>query len=148
MLTYQPASPEQYDEFLQLMQEETAEYIDTTLALMQMSLEQFKHLLRTRGNVYGIYQDNQLVGYYWIEERGDILHLHGLILKEGFRGKGIGTEVLQMLADRYAGQMAAIELGVHESNARARSLYERMGYRTVKHLVDLGFYIMQYPLSA
>lgn len=148
MLTYQPANPEQYEEFLQLMQKETAEYLDTTLVLMQMSLDQFKHLLSTIGNVYGIYQDDHLAGYYWIEERGDILHLHGLILKEGFRGKGIGSEVLRMLANKYDGQMTAIELGVHESNARARSLYERLGYRTVKHLTDLGFYIMQYPLSS
>ncbi len=146
MLTVEPAHPEQYDEFLQLMLEEMADYLESTLELMHISLDQFKHLLKTIGKVYGIYQDGNLAGYYWIEERGNILHLHGLILHEGYRGRGIGSEVLDGLAQHYAGKMEAIELGVHKSNTQARALYERKGYHVVNHLADLGFYIMQCPL--
>lgn len=146
MLTYRPATNEQYDELLQLMVNEAADYLARTMELMQMTLEQAHHLFKTTGQVYGIYQKETLVGFYWIEERGNVLHLHGLILKGEFQGIGIGTQVLTMLADNYRGKMEVIELGVHESNAKARGLYERLGYQTVRHLGDVGFYVMRRPL--
>lgn len=147
MLTYKPATDEQYDEFMQLVLSEAADYLARTMELVQMTLEQAHHLLRTTGQVYGIYQKEVLAGFYWIEERGTVLHLHGLILKGEFQGMGIGTRVLTTLADNYSGKMEAIELGVHESNAKARGLYEKMGYRTVQHLSDLGYYIMRRLLA-
>jgi ribosomal protein S18 acetylase RimI-like enzyme len=52
-----------------------------------------------------------------------------------------------MLASKYKGTMTAIELGVHESNERAITLYERNGFNTVKQLTDLKFRIMLKTLS-
>ena len=147
MLTYEPARVEQYDEFLQLMRNHTANYLERTMELMQMTWQQFVHLFRTVGQVYGIYEDDQLAGFYWIEEREKVLHLHGLVLTGQFQGEGIGTQVLKMLESMYRGSMDAIELGVHKCNEKARVLYERLGYETVKRLDDLGFYIMQKRLS-
>ncbi len=147
MLTYKPARAEQYDGFLQLMRNHAADYLERTMELMQMTWQQFDHLFRTVGQVYGIYEDDQLAGFYWIEERERILHLHGLVLKGQFQGKGIGTQVLKMLETEHRGSMDAIELGVHESNERARTLYGKLGYRTVKVLDNLGFCIMQKRLS-
>jgi ribosomal protein S18 acetylase RimI-like enzyme len=51
-----------------------------------------------------------------------------------------------MLADAYKDSMDAIELGVHQSNAGARRLYEKLGFITVKQREDLGFQIMQKQL--
>ena len=147
MLTFTLATHEQYDEFLQLMLREAADYLPHTMELMQITLEQFQQLVATTGQVYAIYQDKTLVGFYWIEERGRILHLHGLVLASEFQGTGIGSRLLTMLAAEYGGSMAAIELGVHESNVKARALYERLGYQTMKHFEDLGFYIMQRRLA-
>lgn len=146
MLTYKPITNEQYDEFMQLVLKEAADYLARTMELMQLTLEQAQQLFKATGQIYGIYQEESLAGFYWIEERGNVLHLHGLILKGEFQGKGIGTRVLSMLVDRYSDQMEVIELGVHESNAKVRGLYERLGYQIVRHLHDLGFYIMQRPL--
>lgn len=142
------AAAEDYDQFLEWTRNETVGYLGPTLELMQMTWAEFESLFRTVGRVYGIYEDGLPAGFYWIEERGSILHLHGLILLESFRGRGIGTEVLTHVEDRYQGKVDAIELGVHESNARARSLYERLGFETVKVLDDLGFYVMQKRLEA
>ena len=147
MLSYEPAKPEQYDEFLELMRDEASEYLEHTLELIQMTWQQFSQAFKTVGRVYGIYEDDQLTGFYWIEERGSVLHLHGIVLKSQFQGKGIGTHVLEMLATKYKSSMDTIELGVHESNEGAKRLYERLGYQTVKTLDDVGFYIMQKPLS-
>jgi ribosomal protein S18 acetylase RimI-like enzyme len=102
--------------------------------------------VQVRGQVYGIYQDGQLAGFYWIEEREDTLHLHGLILKSEFQGQGIGSQVLAMLAASYRSRVKAIELGVHRSNERAIALYERTGFETARTLDDLGFLVMQKPL--
>jgi ribosomal protein S18 acetylase RimI-like enzyme len=143
MLSYRAARTEDYDGFLDILHDQAAGYLEPTLRLMQMTWQEFAHQFRTVGQVYGIYRDGQLAGFYWIEERGDILHLHGLILKSEFQGQGIGTQVLTRLSTKYKERFTAIELGVHKSNVRAIALYERMGYETVKSLEDLGFFVMQ-----
>jgi ribosomal protein S18 acetylase RimI-like enzyme len=147
-LIYKPASGEQYDLFLDLMRSQAADYLDRTMELMGMTQQDFAHLFRTVGQVYGVYEEGRLAGFYWIEEREEILHLHGLVLEGAAQGQGIGSRVLTMLETTYRDSMEAIELGVHESNERARRLYERLGYRTVKLLDDVGFFIMHKPTSS
>ena len=148
MLTFETASAEQYDECMKLMLDEAGDYLQGTLKLMQISMDQFNHLLRTVGTLHTIYDDKQLAGFYWIEERENVLHLHALLLKQQFQRKGIGTQTLNMLASKYEGTMRTIELGVHESNEAAIRLYERNGFTTVKQLDDLKFRIMQRPLAS
>jgi ribosomal protein S18 acetylase RimI-like enzyme len=148
MLTFEAAQTEQYEEFMRLMLDEARDYLEETQKLMQMSTEEFNHLFRTVGHVYAIYDDERCAGFYWIEERERVLHLHALILKSQFQGRGIGTKVLKMLSSEYDSRMKFIELGVHESNERAIRMYERNGFSTVKRLDDLKFRIMQKPMSA
>lgn len=143
MLSYQPTRPEQFEAFFDLMVEESVEYILTTLQLMQADLAEFSRLFRTVGEVYGIYQDGELAGFYWVEVRETVLHLHGLILRPEFQGQGIGQAVLSDLETQYSEQVEAIELGVHRSNERAIALYTKQGYRIVRAFDDLGFYVMQ-----
>lgn len=143
MLTYELANPEALDRHWHLMQESAADYLSRTLALMEITPAVLRRIFEDTGDVVGIVRDGQEVGFYWIEERGTIVHLHALILKPEVRGQGIGTAVLENLIDRYRLTHQAIELGVHEGNPGARTLYERLGFRTVHHLQDLGFDVMQ-----
>jgi hypothetical protein len=46
----------------------TGDYLFHSLVLMQITWEQFARLFRTVGQVFGIYQEKQLVGFYWIED--------------------------------------------------------------------------------
>lgn len=147
MLTFLPAKPEQYDDLFQLMLDDAADYLNCAPALMQLTREQFAEHFRTVGQVYSIYQDNHLAGFMWIEERPPLLHLHGLVVRSVYQGQGIGAAALQWLVHTYRGALTAVELGVHQSNVRARALYERTGYQTVAFLDELGFHIMQRPLS-
>jgi ribosomal protein S18 acetylase RimI-like enzyme len=147
MLTYKSPTDEQYDQFLQLMWEDGQEYWENTLRVMQMTWEEYAQIFRTRGEVQAIYQDDSLAGFYWIEEREDTLHLHGLILYPEFQGQGIGTAVLTMLADHYAGRMEQIELGVYQGNTGAIRLYKKMGFQITRSLGELNFFIMQKPLN-
>ena len=146
MLTFAFTTPDQSDEFLQMMWEDGQAYLENTMRVIQMSWEQYGHIFRTRGEVKAIYQEANLAGFYWIEERDDTLHLHGLILKPEFQGQGIGTAILTMLADRYSGKLDKIELGVYQENTGAIRLYQKMGYVITKSLDDLDFFIMQKPL--
>ena len=146
MLTFKLATGDQYETFFQLMLNEASDYLLRTMELMHMTLEQARHLFEHVGQVYGIYEDDKSVGFYWIEERYKVLHLHGLVLREEFQGKGIGTQVLKMLESEYGPRVAAIELGVHQSNEKAKRLYERMGFQTVIYRSELGFYIMRKSL--
>jgi hypothetical protein len=73
VLTYKPITEEEYDDFLQLLLNQAADYLSNTLELMQMSLEEAEALFRATGRVYAIYQAEELAGYYWIEKRGRIM---------------------------------------------------------------------------
>jgi ribosomal protein S18 acetylase RimI-like enzyme len=147
MFTFRLAKETQIETLLWITYNQTTAYLQSTLDLIQITWEQFGHYFRSVGQVYAICENGDLVGYYWIEERGKILHLLGLILREGTRGKGIGTRVLEMLETTYRHRLQAIELVVHRSNHRAKALYERCGYQVVRESDESGFYIMQKPLS-
>ena len=146
MLKFKSANAEQYDVFLQLIWDDGQEYWADTMRIMQLTWEEYAQIFRTRGEVSAIYQDENLAGFYWIEERVDTLHLHGLILKNEFQGRGIGTAILSILAERYTNKMDKIELGVYQSNTGAIRFYEKMGFQITRSLSDLPFYIMQKPL--
>jgi len=143
MLSYRQASEEQVVAFLELLREDARDYLEQTIALMGETWAHFVEIAQQVGRVYAVYQDETLAGYYWIEERGRELHLHGVVVKAAFRGQGIGTAILEKLQEDCAGRMDAIELGVHDSNLRAKALYERMGFVTVRRVEALGFAVMQ-----
>jgi ribosomal protein S18 acetylase RimI-like enzyme len=143
MLTYRPAGPEQLDELFQLMAAESRETLDTTLQLLGTDWGAFAQQFRTVGQVWGIYSDDRGAGFYWVEVRDAVLHLHGLILRPEFQGRGIGRQVLADLEEQYQGHAEAIELGVHRSNQRALALYQGAGFQTVKTLEELGFLVLQ-----
>ena len=147
MLAYLPAQPAQYDEFFELMAAESQEYLETTLTLMQMDRPHFRQLFQTVGEVYGIYSDEWLAGFYWIEVRESVLHLHALTLHPEYQGQGIGHAVFKWLEEQYHNRIHALELGVHRSNERALALYQKLGFTIIKSLDELGFYVMQKRLA-
>jgi ribosomal protein S18 acetylase RimI-like enzyme len=147
MLTYRQAGEEEVVAFLELLRLDASDYLDQTIAMMGETWEHFVQIAKQVGRVYGIYQEETLAGYYWIEERGRKLHLHGIVVKTTFRGQGIGTAILEKLKEDYARRMEVIELGVHDSNGRAKALYERMGFVTVRRVEELGFSVMQAPVK-
>jgi ribosomal protein S18 acetylase RimI-like enzyme len=147
-LTSRRASVDEYDGLFSLMYSEAAPYLEKTMELMQMTRRQFNQLFRTLGEVYSICWGGQSAGFYWIEQRGHILHIHGLIVRTEFQGQGIGSRILARLEEQYGDIVDAIEMGVHESNRRAIALYERTGYQIVKAIDHLGFIIMQKKMQS
>ena len=146
-LICQPAIDEQIDEFLELLRTDAENYLIPTMQVMGWSWAEFAQRVRGVGRVFCVFQGEQKVGCYWIEERGRILHLHGIVVARAFQGQGIGSQIIHQLAEEYRGRMDAIELGVHQSNQRAKALYERLGFAAIRFLPEVGFYIMQLPLG-
>jgi RimJ/RimL family protein N-acetyltransferase len=56
----------------------------------------------------------------------------GIVLKQGYREEGIGTEMLRILVDesRKSG-LKLLKLTLFDSNQRARHVYEKAGFREV-----------------
>ncbi|MDX1516253.1 MAG: GNAT family N-acetyltransferase [Woeseiaceae bacterium] len=70
---------------------------------------------------------------YSLLEEDDSYYICGMALFPQFRGRGIGTQLLE-LAERHAAEKGfdKTSLIVFEQNAAARRLYERAGYREVR----------------
>lgn len=148
MLTYGKATAKQRDAFLVLLREKTGGYLEPTLRVMGMTWDEFADMVRTVGEVRAILRARTTVGFAWIERRDRTLHVHGVALEPPFRGQGIGTAVFRDLEEEYRASVDAIELGVHESNPRARALYERLGFRVETALPDVGFTVLRKPIGA
>ncbi|MBC7922021.1 MAG: GNAT family N-acetyltransferase [Ferruginibacter sp.] len=79
--------------------------------------------------------DSRLIGYallinFWSNEYGGIvLTIDELYLAPAFRGQGVGTHFIQYLAENRFSNCIALELEVLPYNARARRLYERLGFQ-------------------
>jgi GNAT superfamily N-acetyltransferase len=145
--TLQPARREHYDELLEMVFSQSCGQLRPVMDLVQLTYDHFGKIFRSTGVVYRICLGRRLAGMCWVEERGRALHLHGLVVKERFRGRGLGTQALSWLEQAYAGRVDRILLLVHCSNMGARSLYERCGYRLCCVVEGEGFLLMEKPLS-
>ena len=100
-----------------------------------------------------------LIGFpFWYERRGPgVLTLANLSIVESARGQGIGTQMVKEFM-RYGlkQNFRILKLEVINSNVRAKTLFERLGFKTTKysniplpwsHLLGFtGVYEMSYPL--
>jgi ribosomal protein S18 acetylase RimI-like enzyme len=144
MLTMEAANNEHYEELLDIVYSQGSAWLRPIIDLTDDTPNQFSQFFKTVGQVYRLCNNNFNVGMCWVEERGPILELKGIIIKEYYRGQGFGSQALQMLEQKYSGRVHWIELWVHRSNPRAKMLYERTGYKTIKEYN--GFFIMQKDL--
>jgi len=75
-----------------------------------------------------------LVISFWSNELGgDVCNIDELFVAPEYRGRGLATALFEQLSDRgqslWPVRPAALALEVTPQNERARTLYERMGFR-------------------
>lgn len=88
----------------------------------------YSAVLRSRGTAYQVLLNNNLVGVCWVELHKKQLFIHGLVIKEYFRDRGIGTQVIHALQSIYQTRCDTIGLKVHQSNTGAIRFYDRLGF--------------------
>ncbi len=142
-MNYRALEASEYETFFSMMKEKTGTYLEPTLAAMGLDWSCLRDMVCAVGEVRAVDRQGVPVGFVWIEKRGSRLHVHGLVIDPVFRGRGIGSSVLRDLENEFAGEADAIELGVHDSNHRARALYERLGFKLAETRNDVGFLIFR-----
>jgi ribosomal protein S18 acetylase RimI-like enzyme len=144
-ISLQSPKDEQYKQFFELMLEESRSYLPQTLKAMGMTQARFEKAFRTVGEVHAIAVDQEVAGFCWTEVRESGLHIHALVLRPDWQGKGLGTEIMRGLEAGISPSVKTIEAGVHESNAPALRMCEKLGFKQTSRLSDLGFVILQKP---
>ncbi len=92
-----------------------------------------------KGMILVIDRDGQIVGYavlvnFWSNEcGGNVLIIDELYVAQPFRGQGIGADFVRHLVDNEWNDAVAVRLEVTPRNARARRLYERLGFSSHKN---------------
>jgi predicted GNAT family acetyltransferase len=119
-----------------------ARHRDDVLALTALV---YPHYFRARtmdmGAYYGIYRDGRLAAM--IGERlgtRDATEMSAICTHPDFKGRGYARRLTAMLADRTLAAGRLPFLHVSYENARAKSLYERMGFRL---RADVGFWSLR-----
>ena len=90
---------------------------ERTQFLDQISIESIK-LIRA---------DGEIVGFIDFRKNGESYNLHTIVVIPAWQSKGVGSVVL----DSLMAEAKCISLSVLRTNPRARSLYERKGFREV-----------------
>jgi len=93
----------------------------------------------SRGRVVLFMQDALVRGYallipYWSNEFGGIVVLvDELLVEKDHRGQGVAQAFVAFLVEARPFEAVALALEVSPHNARARALYERLGFRDRHH---------------
>jgi ribosomal protein S18 acetylase RimI-like enzyme len=90
--------------------------------------------------------DGEPIGRLYVARRPDEIRVIDLALLPAQRGAGVGTRLLEALLGEAARSQRRLSVHVEKLN-RARSLYERLGFRAVD---DSGVYTLMeaYPNTA
>ena len=92
-----------------------------------------------KGTILVIDKDRQVVGYavlinFWSNEcGGNVVIIDELFVAKPCRRQGIGADFVRHLIDNEWNDAVAVRLEVTPANARARRLYERLGFSSHKN---------------
>lgn len=135
-VTYRSATLDEIDTVVQLMREfYRVERLEFEEAFTRSVLSEF---LQTDayGYLWLIEVGSAIAGYvavafgYSLELGGRDALIDELYLRDDFRGRGLGTRTLEAVQQRCQDLgVVAVHLVVDNENPRARSLYERVGFR-------------------
>jgi ribosomal protein S18 acetylase RimI-like enzyme len=71
------------------------------------------------------------IGFLDVTEREEGVYLQNIELAPEYQNRGIGTEIIQRLIARARARRGIVRLQVLRVNARAKALYERLGFEDV-----------------
>lgn len=104
-----------------------------TLTFKTLTDDDMKHIPHAYPNrMMGIgawVDDTRLIGWGLLTRWRDVGEISDLWVNEGYRNRGIGTQLIYHLADMAKNRrIGTLEIGVDNNNPSARRLYERLGF--------------------
>jgi len=77
-------------------------------------------------------QDERVVGYYCLDQRGDYLFVVSIQVAREMQREGVGRSMMERI-EELAGRsgLEGVELCVQSTNLSAKGFYEHLGYRLV-----------------
>ncbi len=87
-----------------------------------------------------IVSDGETVGYTQLaktfsqEAGGRVLWIEELYLRPSWHGRDLGTEVLRWIEREYTPRFKRLRLEAEPANARAMSLYSKLGYKKLDYV--------------
>ena len=93
-----------------------------------------------QGTLYVALFNHTCAGFIWYIPVGafhSFPYLHILAIKEEYRGRGIGTALIEYLEDIVLKNADKIFLVVADFNPKAKRFYEKIGYRQVGEIPNL-----------
>jgi ribosomal protein S18 acetylase RimI-like enzyme len=75
----------------------------------------------------GLCEVTRVLGSPEVSHRGDL----GIAIRKEYRGRGIGTALLERTIQECKGRFEAIELMVFSNNDKAKRLYEKFGFKPI-----------------
>jgi ribosomal protein S18 acetylase RimI-like enzyme len=104
----------------------------------------------TREEIFvAVDEKNECLGFIWFVLGGafhSFPYLHIIAVKEAFRGKGIGKELLGFFEEAVFTDSSKAFLVVADFNPEAKRLYKRLGYRQVGVIPGL-YKELYFPLN-
>ena len=79
-----------------------------------------------------VQMDGTDAGMLSLEERDEEIWLAAIEIHPRFQGRSLGTEIIQSVLDRGAAAGKPVALRVLRVNPRARSFYEKLGFRSIR----------------
>jgi ribosomal protein S18 acetylase RimI-like enzyme len=89
--------------------------------------------------------EDHAVGAIWVEVESTSIYVTELQILPSWQGRGIGTAVMKETIRHAVASGHVVDLAVLQLNARAKSLYERLGFEVTK--IDKPFIYMRYRPS-
>lgn len=129
-LTFQPAVPADIDTLYAMAEALVLRYENPGVVELDRVLGWMKRKITQNIESYTcILLGGQKVGFYRFCENGDRMELDDLYILPEFRGRGIGTRVVQRCC---AGTCRPVMLYVFTRNTGACALYWRLGFRVTE----------------
>ena len=91
----------------------------------------FRDAINGRQQAYGLFNDDQLLGYAVFSFVAREAELLLFVIDEVQQGRGVGTVFLEALIEHYQHLADALFLEVRAGNVPAISLYEKLGFNQV-----------------
>lgn len=98
-----------------------------------------EYITKENNGIFGAFENDVFLGFGAFtpdEEMEDTLYLDSLHIKDGYKGKGVGTKIINHLKE-YAKEKGykGVSVSIMSGNDRARNLYTKLG------AIHLNYYI-------